>query len=194
MFNTSILSCLLLSPMYGLAAPLIYSRVIIFLPLVQQRSSADTHSFCIILQKSASPLSLFFSTNKNSQLFPLHLSCFCLMSLLANNTKADFFFSCGWAGPGISILRNIINLFIWELSPRWCSPPLILPECGACCSSNIAALLVCPGLALRWPFSGYGTWLFVSTLCFSPSPLHPFPPHPSLASPPHCTLIPVHIT
>lgn len=66
-------------------------------------TSADTHSFCIILQKSASPLSLFFSTNKNSQQFPLHLSCFCLMSLLANNTKADFFFSCGWAGPSWDI-------------------------------------------------------------------------------------------
>lgn len=48
-----------------------------------------------------------------------HLPCFCLMSFLANNTKADFFFSCGWVGPSWDIyLRNIINLFIWELSPR----------------------------------------------------------------------------
>lgn len=50
-------------------------------------------------QKFVSPLSLLsFSVNKNSELFSLCPCCFCLMPLLANVDKADFFFLwLGWS-------------------------------------------------------------------------------------------------
>lgn len=150
----------------------------IFLPLVKQRPSTDTHSFHIFLQKSASPLSLFFSTNKNSQLFPLHPSCFCLMSLLANNTKAEFFFLSWLGGPlwDIYFEKYYKLIYLRTKSERIFFPSLLMPVCGACCSLNISALLVSPGLVLQWLFPVYGTWLFMSpSLSFPPSPLHPFP-------------------